>query len=189
MHRKSEDNSDMQAGLGPKLLHVNKWVRAEASKQREHLAAGKTKDGKEKGKLPTDSVPAYSWTGTGGTSEPVFHSTSVSISEAAVGNTQQELLVECLGCGTLLPWEDLEAADGRCQTCTGPPNNETTSSSSCIQSVDVAALNATGSGECNSHSTTACDASPASEAGQANSNSNSASSWRNARRRARMENS
>ncbi|CAJ1451713.1 unnamed protein product, partial [Effrenium voratum] len=42
LQRRSAD-SDAKAGLGPKLLHVNKWVKAEAEQQRANLAAGKTK--------------------------------------------------------------------------------------------------------------------------------------------------
>lgn len=61
-------SSDAKAGLGPKLLHVNKWVKAQAEEQRENLAAGKTKDGKDKDKLaPGGPAPSYSWTGSGGT--------------------------------------------------------------------------------------------------------------------------
>lgn len=47
LQRRSE-TSDAKAGLGPKLLHVNKWVKAEAARQQVNLDAGKTKDGKER---------------------------------------------------------------------------------------------------------------------------------------------
>lgn len=61
-------SSDAKAGLGPKLLHVNKWVKAQAEEQRENLAAGKTKDGKDKDKLAAGGpAPSYVWTGSGGT--------------------------------------------------------------------------------------------------------------------------
>merc|ERR1712093_873471 len=100
MHRRAEESTDIQAGLGKKLLNVNKWVRAEAAQQQENLAAGKTKDGKEKGKMPDGSIPAYSWTGSGGTAggNPDFHSGSAP-RNASADEVEDELIVECSECG------------------------------------------------------------------------------------------
>jgi len=67
LQRRSE-TADGKAGLGPKLLNVTKWVHEESEQQKSNLAAGKTKDGKEKGKATAGgSAPSYVWLGTGGT--------------------------------------------------------------------------------------------------------------------------
>mmetsp|Transcript_46131 Transcript_46131/g.107935 ORF Transcript_46131/g.107935 Transcript_46131/m.107935 type:complete len:899 (-) Transcript_46131:266-2962(-) len=87
-------SSDAKAGLGPKMLHVNKWVKAQAEQQRENLAAGKTKDGKEKDKLSAGGpAPSYSWTGGGGTcgGNPDF-------SAFASASNVEEVLMICNGC-------------------------------------------------------------------------------------------
>eukprot|EP00929_Paragymnodinium_shiwhaense_P083927 TRINITY_DN44854_c0_g1_i2.p1 TRINITY_DN44854_c0_g1~~TRINITY_DN44854_c0_g1_i2.p1 ORF type:complete len:957 (+),score=282.21 TRINITY_DN44854_c0_g1_i2:71-2941(+) len=137
MSRKAEDSSDAKAGLGPKMLHVTKWVRAEAQKQREYLAAGKTKDGKEKGKAGDGSIPSYSWAGTGGTSggnvdfggRGVVGTTSTSSSSSAAppptltggeshaATGTSELMVECGCCNQAMPWSTLEEGDGLCPAC------------------------------------------------------------------------
>jgi len=129
LQRRHEDSSDARAGLGPKLLHVNKFVKAQAAEQRENLAAGKTKDGKDKDKLVAGgAAPAYSWTSTGGTAggNPDFVSTaspsSLAKSDSASGPgcTEAEpdtLMVECSGCGAALPWDALQEGDGRCIEC------------------------------------------------------------------------
>lgn len=128
LQRRAEDNSDVKAGLGPKLLNVNKWVAAQADEQRENLVAGKTKDGKEKGKAPSSSAPSYSWTSTGGTAggNPDFMSTSsppvsgadvVASSSAPAHQDQDVLMVECRTCGVVLPWESLQEGDGCCGEC------------------------------------------------------------------------
>merc|ERR1712039_231982 len=70
LQRKSE-GTDAKAGLGPKLVGVNKWVKAEAEEQRENLSKGLRKDGKQKTRpedLDSQPAPAYAWLGTGGTS-------------------------------------------------------------------------------------------------------------------------
>jgi len=127
IYRKVEDSADAKAGLGPKLLHVTKWVRAEAAEQRENLAAGKTKDGKEKGKLTV--LPASDvWTSSGGTTggNPDFFSTSCPSqssgadfkpASAEVKSDDVEFLVECRECEVRLPWEALQSGDGRCVDC------------------------------------------------------------------------
>merc|ERR1712129_356836 len=144
LQRRQEDSFDVQAGLGKKVVNVNKWVKAEAMQQREHLAAGETKDGKEKGKLPASSAPSYSWTGTGGTAggNPDFQSVlSPPLAELAISSTAEAFLVECLGCEKQLPWTDLQEQDGRCHDCSAQgqphvspddaqPNHTTTASGS-----------------------------------------------------------
>lgn len=115
LQRRKEDSADVRAGLGPKLVNVNKWVKAEAAQQREHLAAGRTKDGKEKPKAAGEVEP-------GGGRDPAAGPDGV---HAAAGAGQPEhpdaevLLVECLGCGVVLPWEVLQDGDGRCVGCAG----------------------------------------------------------------------
>lgn len=135
LQRKSE-GSDAKAGLGPKLLNVTKWVKAEAALQKENLAAGKTKDGKEKSEDTTGGpAPAYAWTGSGGTSggNPDFSSAARSSAPAAritaAGSSgvaalsiehacgEPPLIVECLGCSSLLSWSVLSPGDGRCPRC------------------------------------------------------------------------
>jgi len=115
LQRRSE-SSDAKAGLGPKLLHVNKWVKAEAALQAENLAAGKTKDGKEKGAEKQNSPPVYSWTSTGGTSggNPDFS----GYPSGAGAESSEVLMVACLSCEIAYPWQDLIAGDGRCVACT-----------------------------------------------------------------------
>eukprot|EP00746_Dinoflagellata_sp_MGD_P014643 gnl/MRDRNA2_/MRDRNA2_132200_c0_seq1.p1 gnl/MRDRNA2_/MRDRNA2_132200_c0~~gnl/MRDRNA2_/MRDRNA2_132200_c0_seq1.p1 ORF type:complete len:946 (+),score=236.76 gnl/MRDRNA2_/MRDRNA2_132200_c0_seq1:63-2840(+) len=127
IHRRVEDSSDAKAGLGPKLLNVTKWVQAEASQQRENLAAGKTKDGKEKGKqtvLPASDV----WSGSGGTSggnpnfsksscEAAAQSSNAASRSDAVSSDDVTIMVECLGCETQFPWDALQNGDGRCAAC------------------------------------------------------------------------
>jgi len=128
LQRKSE-GVDAKAGLGPKLVGVNKWVKAQADEQRENLAAGKTKDGKERKRddeaRATDSAPSYVWLGTGGTSggNPALASSS----QAAAGYPRSDsgtttsldatLYVECQSCGVKFPWKELEPQDGLCSSC------------------------------------------------------------------------
>jgi len=130
LQRRHDDSSDAKAGLGPKLLHVNKFVKAQAAEQRTNLAAGKTKDGKDKEKMAAGGPPpAYSWTSNGGTSggNPDFASAALrpfladpaeSASGPSCGVAELEtLMVECLGCGATLPWDALQEGDGRCAEC------------------------------------------------------------------------
>ncbi|CAJ1433949.1 unnamed protein product [Effrenium voratum] len=93
LQRRSAD-SDAKAGLGPKLLHVNKWVKAEAEQQRANLAAGKTKDGKDKDS-PSGVPAAQIWAGTGGTSggNPDFFASASAASSS--GLEAQELTASC----------------------------------------------------------------------------------------------
>lgn len=123
LQRKSEA-SDSKAGLGPKLLNVNKWVKADADVQKEHLLAGKTKDGKDKDLKVASlgAVPSYSWTGSGGTigGNPDFsvgHNSSSSSAATKDAWDVSSLEVECIACGRMLPWELLELGDGRCEAC------------------------------------------------------------------------
>eukprot|EP00434_Breviolum_minutum_P039963 symbB.v1.2.035501.t1/scaffold4766.1/size35193/2 len=104
------DSAD--SALGPKLLHVNKWIKAEAEQQKVNLAAGKTKDGKDKSQLTAGGpAPSYSWTSSGGTAggNPDFSASS------AAGSP--ELQVECRSCNTTLPWSQLADGDGSCSQC------------------------------------------------------------------------
>jgi len=55
------------AALKPKLLNASKWVEAQAEEQKRNLAAGKTKDGRER-KADAAAAPADVWLGSGGTS-------------------------------------------------------------------------------------------------------------------------
>lgn len=127
LQRKSE-GPDAKAGLGPKLVAVNKWVKLEAAEQRENLAAGKTKDGRERKKDTNAPPPPYVWLGTGGTSGgntvlKVGGGSSSSGSTSSTSSTnvgamplpEASLMVECCECRTALPWE--RAADGVCGKC------------------------------------------------------------------------
>lgn len=117
LQRRSDD-SDAKAGLGPKLLHVNKWVKAEAAKQQENIAAGLTKDGKEKGKITAGgSAPAYAWTSSGGTSGGNPDFSSASSGDAHPASETTSLMVECLSCGVSFPWASLAGGDGQCTSC------------------------------------------------------------------------
>jgi len=144
LQRKSEEQ-DAQAGLGPNLLHVNKWIKAEAAQQRANLAAGKTKDGKENVKgtdsgmtLPDTASAARSMAdGTDGGSSSAssglpfpaagegYCGTAVAevVSAAAsempeIGSKDEEpLLVECLKCHIAFPWSALMEFDGLCAAC------------------------------------------------------------------------
>lgn len=136
LQRRSE-TTDGKAGLGPKLLNMTKWVHAEAEQQKQNLADGKTKDGKDKGKVSAGGVaPAYVWLGTGGTDggNPLQASASCAggassssartapagggpPSDAAPTSGAEDLFVECLGCGVSLPWGALVEGDGRCPAC------------------------------------------------------------------------
>lgn len=133
LQRRSE-GADASAGLGPKLINVNKWVKAQAVEQQANLAAGKTKDGKEK--VSRNAVPTDQHNGSNGAA-----STSSSSSAARQGQLQQSgnatsssgihesgpprpaeaaaevMLIECLGCEKSLPWDDLADFDGICSSC------------------------------------------------------------------------
>mmetsp|Transcript_74963 Transcript_74963/g.219596 ORF Transcript_74963/g.219596 Transcript_74963/m.219596 type:complete len:928 (-) Transcript_74963:71-2854(-) len=111
LQRRSE-TADAKAGLGPKLLHVNKWVKAEAAQQMDNLAAGKTKDGKEKGKPLAGGVAPEP---TGGSPGSASASSEHPAPEMPLDESM--LMVECLGCRTSLPWGALAAGDGRCLEC------------------------------------------------------------------------
>jgi len=126
LQRKSE-STDAKAGLGPKLLGVNKWVKAEAAQQRENLAAGKTKDGKERKTDNDGPAPAYAWLGTGGTSggNPLLSGNARAVPACGEASDQPseeshavpKLMVECGRCGVVLPWDVLETHDGICPDC------------------------------------------------------------------------
>jgi len=149
LQRKSEDNPDAKAGLGPKLLNVNKWVKAEAAQQRELLLAGHKKGGKDipKGGDGDGGVGAGAGGGSGSSSNISGGDASSSLSMVAgetggvgagvpanannsavsktrIGTSQvpvemepHALMVECLVCRILLPWNALEAGDGQCSAC------------------------------------------------------------------------
>jgi len=113
------DSAD--SALGPKLLHVNKWIKAEAEQQKVNLAAGKTKDGKDKSQLTAGGpAPSYSWTSSGGTAggNPDFSASS------AAGSP--ELQVECRSCNTTLPWSQLADGDGSCSQCRAQGSSDAT---------------------------------------------------------------
>jgi len=112
LQRRTEESADLQAGLGPKLLNVTKWVRQEAQLQRENLAAGKTKDGKEK-VIPKGASASASLTVTAG----AVSASSSSSSQSTIASVNQ-LLVDCRGCGESFAWEVLDACDGVCAPCT-----------------------------------------------------------------------
>eukprot|EP00930_Biecheleria_cincta_P094010 TRINITY_DN8472_c0_g1_i2.p1 TRINITY_DN8472_c0_g1~~TRINITY_DN8472_c0_g1_i2.p1 ORF type:complete len:917 (+),score=176.92 TRINITY_DN8472_c0_g1_i2:70-2820(+) len=117
LQRRSED-SDAKAGLGPKLMYVNKWVKAEAAKQQENIAAGLTKDGKDKSKIAAGgSPPAYAWTSSGGTAGGNPDFSSASSGDAHPPSEVTSLMVECLSCGASFPWASLASGDGQCTSC------------------------------------------------------------------------
>eukprot|EP00928_Gymnodinium_smaydae_P053617 TRINITY_DN37565_c0_g1_i1.p1 TRINITY_DN37565_c0_g1~~TRINITY_DN37565_c0_g1_i1.p1 ORF type:complete len:925 (-),score=143.48 TRINITY_DN37565_c0_g1_i1:85-2859(-) len=130
LQRRSE-GVDAKAGLGPKLVGVNKWVKEEAEQQRENLAQGKRKDGQEKLRpedLDKRRPGANVWLGTGGTSggNPVLEgdnghggsSSSSCQASAALSNAEPAtLVVECRACNKALPWTNLEMGDGICVEC------------------------------------------------------------------------
>lgn len=120
LHRRAQE-PDAGAGLGPKLLNVSKWVKAEALQQEEHLAAGKTKDGKVKLSKDAQSESlagdmhserdASSSSSMPGPSQP---SSKTNAQHAA---SEVDLLVDCLGCEQPLPWHELATFDGLCSSC------------------------------------------------------------------------
>mmetsp|Transcript_171531 Transcript_171531/g.544875 ORF Transcript_171531/g.544875 Transcript_171531/m.544875 type:complete len:287 (-) Transcript_171531:71-931(-) len=122
------ETADTKAGLGPKLLNIPRWVQEEAEQQKANLAAGKTKDGKEKGKVTVGAAaPSYVWTGGGGTDggNPIFVAgPPVQTSASSGAMAEDGLLVECRGCSSSRPWAALDAGDGFCTACLQSPTLE-----------------------------------------------------------------
>lgn len=125
--QRKADRPDVKAGLGPKLLHVNKWVKAEAVRQQEYLDAGKTKDGKDKPTKPDAALhrPTHA---TAATEQSSNLSSSASAPTAPAASTvqtdtletQEEVMVECLTCNKSVPWQTL-TEDGFCTGCSAGP--------------------------------------------------------------------
>lgn len=119
LQRRSE-TSDAKAGMGPKLVGVNKWLRAEAEKQKAFLSEGKTKDGKERPKRAplADQEVLFP-------SPQVFASSSSASASIGAGaghvvlpsGGERHTALPCSCCRELVPADELEDLGGVCAVC------------------------------------------------------------------------